>query len=164
MKSLNRELQLRALLEGLEKSKTLQSQVPASQLNHQQKTLNKLITTLNDSFNSAEAEFTKQNKAHEEIVRKAEAASSELKGQLGLINTQSESLEETRQTVSNLIADLTKWSNHVEAQLKVLQADKQELSKGAVAEIQQVANNLVTKYLENVKIIFQNTRNWRKQM
>ena len=66
--------------------------------------------------------------------------------------------------MSNLIGDLTKWSNHVEAQLKVLQADKQELSEGAVAEIQQVANNLVTDYLENVKITFQNTRNWRKQM
>ena len=48
---------------------------------------NELITTLNDAFNSTEAEFSKQNKAHEDIVRKAEAASSELKGQLGLINT-----------------------------------------------------------------------------
>ena len=61
--------------------------------------------------------------------------------------------------MSNLIGDLTKYSNHVEAQLMILAADRKTLSEGGVAKIQQVASSLMNEYLDNVKITFQNTIN-----
>ena len=102
---------------------------------------------------------------HQEATKKSEDVRSQLRGQLGLINAQSEKLQETYTSVQGLMEEMTRLKNDVQTQIELLrdEADAQ-MGQAGMEEIRKVAKEKVSEYLDNVNIRMVYGDEWVRQV
>ena len=127
--------------------------------------LEDLITRMNNSYTTFHVEMEQNLVTHQEATKKSEDVRSQLRGQLGLINAQSEKLQETYASVQGLMEEMTRLKNDVQTQIELLRAEADaQMGQAGMEEIRKVAKEKVTEYLDNVNIRMVYGDEWVRQV